>query len=72
MKLRIRAPRFLRNIASKYISDMLAEELNCGVQIQINEAEIGMRNKKIYSHMNVDADIDRADLWKLIKSSIRG
>ena len=72
MKLRLKTPKFVMSMASKYLSKILTEELECNVLIQINEAEVGMRNKRFYSHMNVDADIDRADLWKLIKNYIKG
>ena len=69
MKLRLRMPKFLRNMASKYISKLIAEDTECDVNIQINEMEIGMRDKRVYARMAVGADIDRKDLWRLIKES---
>lgn len=70
MTLRLRTPKFLRKMASKYMSKLMTEEAGCDVNIQINEMEIGMRDKRVYARMAVGADIDRKDLWRLIKESI--
>lgn len=67
MTLRLRAPKFVMNIACKYISKCLSEDSGADITVQVNEMEIGMRNKRVYTHINVDADIDRKDLMKLIK-----
>ena len=72
MTLRFKAPKFMRNMVSKFVSKSLSEELECDTHIQINEMEIGMKNKRLYSHMNVDANIDRKDFMRLIKSNIKG
>lgn len=72
MTLRLKAPRFMKNMTSKYISEIASKELDCSVQIQINEMEIGMKDKRLYTHMNVDADIDRKDFIGLIKMAIKG
>ena len=47
-----------------------AEQLNqqTGKRIK-NEMEIGMRNKRVYTHISMDADINRKDLVKLIKNA---
>ena len=72
MTLRLKAPKLLMNMACEYVSKLISEESGYDVYIQVNEAEIGMRNKRIYAHMNVDADIDRKDLMRIIKESIKG
>lgn len=71
MALRLKAPTFLLNLACKYVSKLISEDSGYDVHIQVNEAEIGMRNKRVYAHMNADADIDRKDLMRLIKESIK-
>ena len=70
MNLRFKAPKFMRNMTSKCISKLATEEFGCDVHIQINEMEVGMRNKKLYTHMSVDADIDRRGIMKLVRSAI--
>ena len=72
MRFRLRAPRFLRNIVSDYISKLMSEESGYDMYIQINEMEVGMHRKRVYAHMNVDADIDRKDLMRVIKESRKG
>lgn len=70
MTLRLKAPKFVMNIACRYISKCLSEESGTNINLQVNEMEIGMRNNRVYTHINADADIDRKDLMKLIKKSI--
>lgn len=70
MTLRLKAPKFVMNIACRYISKCLSEESGMNINLQVNEMEIGMRNKRVYTHIDADADIDRKDLMKLIKKSI--
>lgn len=72
MKLRLKMPRFARNMASRYLSKILSEEFGCDAHIQVNESEIGMRDGRVYAHASVDADINRKDLIRLIKTSIKG
>ena len=69
MTLRFKAPKFVRNAVSKYVSRCLSEDSEVDIDFRINEMEIGMRNKRVYSHVNVDADINRKDLIKLIKNA---
>lgn len=70
MTLRLKAPKFVRNAACKYISKCLSEDTGADIGLRINEMEIGMRNKRVYTHINVDADINRKDLVKLIKKCV--
>ena len=72
MTLRLRTSKFLRNMASKYMSQLITEDTGYDVNIQINEMEVGMRDKRIYARMAVGADIDRKDQWRLIKDSTKG
>lgn len=69
MTLRFKAPRFVKNAVSKYVSRCLSEDSEVDINFQINEMEIGIRNKRVYSHVSVDADINRKDLMKLIKNA---
>ena len=72
MNLRFRAPKFLRNILSRKLSNILSEEYECEAHVQIHEMEIGMRNKNVYIHSSVDTDINRRDLMRIIKDAIKG
>lgn len=69
MTLRFRAPKFVKRAVSKYVSRCLSEDSEVDINFQINAMEIGMRDKRVYSHVNVDADINRKDLMKLIKNA---
>lgn len=69
MTLRLRAPKFVMRIACKYISRLISEDAGVDMNFQVNEMEIGMRNKRVYTHISVDADINRKDLVKLIKNA---
>lgn len=69
MTLRLKAPKFVMKIACRYISKCLSEDSGVDINFQVNEMEIGMRNKRVYTHISMDADIDRKDLVKLIKNA---
>lgn len=71
MTLRLRTPKFLRKLASKYVSKLISEDSGYDINIQINEMEIGMRDKRVYARMGVGADIDRKDLMRIVKNSVK-
>ena len=69
MTLRLRAPKFVMRIACKYVSRLISEDAGVDVNFQVNEMEIGMRDKRVYTRVSVGADINRKDLMKLIKNA---
>ena len=69
MTLRLRAPKFVTRVACKYVSRLISEDAGVDVNFQVNEMEIGMRDKRVYTRVSVGADIDRKDLMKLIKNA---
>lgn len=70
MKLKFKAPNFLKRKASEVISETASRELEGDFHIRINEAEIGMRDKKAYFNFSIEGDMDRRDIMKLIKMAM--
>ena len=70
MKLRFKLPNFVMRKTSKVVSDNVSKELEGDCHIKINEAEIGMKDKKVYARFAIEGEMDRKDLMKLIKMAM--
>ena len=71
MKLRFNTPIFLKRKASEVISESVSRELEGDCHIRIHEAEIGMKDKKVYFNFSMEGDMDRSDIMKLIKMAMK-
>lgn len=60
--------KLMRGIVSKLISKLVQKKLGYKVDIQLNGVEVEMKEEKVHLHLNVDADLDKADFIEIIKS----
>lgn len=72
MKLKLKAPKIVEKKASETLSKSASRELNGDCRIQLKDVEIGMKDRKAYVHMNLDAEMDRSDFVKFIKMVMEG
>lgn len=70
MKLRLKAPNFVKRKTSEVVSEQISSELGGDCCIKITEAEFGMKDKKVYARFAMEGDMDRAEFMKLIKMAI--
>lgn len=67
MKLRIKSPKIVNKATSAVVSKQVSKELGGDCHIRFTEAEIGMKDGKVYAKFSVDGEMDRSDFMNLIK-----
>lgn len=67
MNLKLKAPKLAKKVTSDVVSKKASEELGGDCHIRFTEAEIGMRDGKVYAKFAIDGEINRADLMNFIK-----
>lgn len=72
MKLKLKAPKVVERKTSETLSKSVSKELNGDCRIQLKDVELGMKDQKVYAHVTVDAEIDRADFVRFVKMVMEG
>ena len=67
MKLKIKPPEIVNKATSTVVSKKVSKELGGDCRIRFTEAEVGMKDGRVYAKFSVDGEMDRSDLIKLIK-----
>ena len=60
--------KFTRSVISKLIKVMLHKKLGYNVDIQLNEVNATITDGKTHVHLDVDAELDKDELIKILKS----
>lgn len=60
--------KFTRNMISKILKVMLKKKSGYNVDIQINDVNVTINEGKTHVHLDVDAELDKDELMKLIKN----
>lgn len=60
--------KFTRSVISKLIKVMLHKRLGYNVDIQLNEVKATITDGKTHVHLDVDAELDKDELLKILKS----
>lgn len=60
--------KFMRGIVAKLISKLVQKKLGYKVDIQLNNVEVKMEDEKIHLHINADADLNKDEFVKIIKT----
>ena len=66
LKLKL-STNFMKGIVAKLLSKLLFKKLGCKINIQLNEINIRSEGGNIYIHADVDTEMDRENLSKLVK-----
>lgn len=60
--------KFTRNMISKILKVMLKKKSGYNVDIQINDVNVTINEGKTHVHLDVDAELDKDEVMKLIKN----
>ena len=60
---------FMRRMLSKVISTVLQKKLDCNVDVQLNDVYAGFTGNKVHVHLSIDAEMDKAELMRIIKNA---
>ncbi len=59
--------KFTRSVISKLIKAVLHKKLGYNVDIQLNEVNATITDGKTHVHLDVDAELDKNELLKILK-----
>lgn len=60
--------KFTTNAISKLVKMVLRKKLGYDVDIQLNEIKITITDGKTHVHLDVDAELDKEELLKILKN----
>lgn len=60
--------RFMRSVVTKMLSKAIFKKTGYDVDIQLNKIEAETYEGKIRIHMDIDAELNKEDLVKILKS----
>lgn len=60
--------KFTRGIVSKLLNKVIKKNTGYDINIQLNEVTATMTDGKTHLHMDIDAEISKEELIKLLKS----
>lgn len=60
--------KFTKSVVSKLIKVMLHKKLGYNVDIQLNDVNATITDGKTHVHLDVDAELDKDELVKILKS----
>lgn len=60
--------KFTTNMVSKLVKMVLRKQLGYNVDIQLNEMKTTITDGKTHVHLDVDAELDKDELMKILKN----
>lgn len=60
--------KFTTNMISKLVKMVLRKKLGYNVDIQLNEVKASISDGKTYIHLDVDAELDKDELTRILKN----
>lgn len=60
---------FTTSLVSKIAQGLLSKKLGCKIELKVNELMATVTDGKTHLHLDIDADMDKAELTKLLKQS---
>ena len=60
--------KFMRSIVSKLIEVVIKKRIGYKVKVDLNDLNVTVIDGQAHIHLSGDADMDKADLTKLVKS----
>lgn len=59
--------KFMRGIVGKLIGVAIKKKLGCKVHVNLNDLNVTVIDGQAHLHLNVDADMDKQTLTKLVR-----
>lgn len=69
--MKIKIPKFMRNMTDRYLSKSLSEELGFDVCIKLNALQVDTKGLNYRVHLDVDAEIDKKGVKTYVKSNLK-
>lgn len=63
--------KFTTNIVSKIITKILKQKLGYNAELKLNAIKINLDDEQAHIHLDVDADIGKEELLKIISTNMR-
>lgn len=60
--------KFTTNVISKLVKMVLRKKLGYDIDIQLNEIKTTITDGKTHVHLDVDAELDKEELLKILKN----
>lgn len=60
--------KFTKNVISKLVKKVLHKRLGYNVDILLNEMNVTITDGKAHVHLNVDAELEKDELMKILKN----
>lgn len=60
--------KFTRGLLSKLLKGVLRKKLGYSLDIQFNELDASINDEKAHIHLNVEADMSKEELMKILKN----
>jgi len=60
---------FMRGLVSRIAQGLLSKKLECKVELKLNELTATVTDGKTHIHLDIDADMDKGELTKLLKQA---
>lgn len=62
--------KFTTNIVSKIITKILKQKLGYNAELKLNTIRINLDDEQAHIHLDVDADINKEELLKIISTNM--
>ena len=62
--------KFTTNIVSKIITKILKQKLGYNAELKLNAIRINLDDEQVHIHLDVDADISKEELLKIISTNM--
>ena len=62
--------KFTTNIVSKIITKILKQKLGYNAELKLNAIKINLDDEQAHIHLDVDADISKEELLKIISTNM--
>lgn len=59
--------KFMRGVISKIVKVTIHKKTGYNVDIQINECDVTINDRKAHLHINVDAQLSKDELMRILK-----
>lgn len=59
--------KFIRSVISKLLKMTLHKKLGYNIDIQLNEVNVTVTDGKTHVHLDVDAELDKDELMKILE-----
>lgn len=67
MKLKL-STLFMRGLVAKFIEKTIYKKFGCKVNVELNDLIVGYTDGKAHLTVDMDADIEKEELGKILKS----